>query len=254
MEYTVKELASLAGVTARTLRWYDKLGLLHPARTTEAGYRLYGPEQVDRLQQILFYRELGLPLAEIGAILDGPNFDRQAALQSHLNALRRRRSQLNSLIKTVERTLLNEKGEIHMTDAEKFAAFQKKELEGNEKKYGEEARGKYGNQAVDRANQEFLGLSQEAAEEWQRMDREIRSALVTAVRTGKKPAGEEGQRIARLHARWLTVLVSPYAPERHRGIAELYVCDKRFTDYYDREVPGCAQFLRDAVDIYVQNL
>lgn len=87
MEYTVKALADLAGVTPRTLRWYDRIGLLKPLRTTEAGYRLYGPAQLDRLQDILFYRELGLDLASIRTILDDPAFDRQAALQSHMAEL-----------------------------------------------------------------------------------------------------------------------------------------------------------------------
>ena len=89
MEYTVKALADLAGVTPRTLRWYDRIGLLKPLRTTEAGYRLYGPAQLDRLQDILFYRELGLDLASIRTILDDPAFDRPAALQSHLAEPRR---------------------------------------------------------------------------------------------------------------------------------------------------------------------
>lgn len=77
MEYTVKALAELSGVTPRTLRWYDRLGLLKPGRRTEGGYRLYGPADVDRLQQILFYRELEVPQADIGTMLDDPNFDRQ---------------------------------------------------------------------------------------------------------------------------------------------------------------------------------
>ena len=101
MEYTVKALAELAGVTPRTLRWYDQVGLLKPLRTTEAGYRLYGPQQLDRLQDILFYRELGLDLAAIQAILDDPAFDRQAALQSHLAELKARRTRLDDLILTV---------------------------------------------------------------------------------------------------------------------------------------------------------
>ena len=126
MEYTVKALAELSGVTPRTLRWYDRLGLLKPGRLTQAGYRLYGPAEVDRLQQILFYRELEVPLAEIGAILDDPNFDRQAALEEHLRALSDRRSRLDDLILTVQQTLQEAKGEIMMQDKEKFRAFQKK--------------------------------------------------------------------------------------------------------------------------------
>ena len=103
MEYTVKALADLAGVTPRTLRWYDRIGLLKPLRTTEAGYRLYGPAQLDRLQDILFYRELGLDLASIRTILDDPAFDRQAALQSHLAELEARRARRAALLLTVPR-------------------------------------------------------------------------------------------------------------------------------------------------------
>lgn len=87
MEYTIKQLADLSGVTPRTLRWYDREGLLRPGRATEAGYRIYGPKEVDRLQEILFYRELGFSLADIRRLLDDPAYDRQAALQSHLAEL-----------------------------------------------------------------------------------------------------------------------------------------------------------------------
>ena len=87
MEYTIKQLADLSGVTPRTLRWYDREGLLRPGRVTEAGYRIYGPKEVDRLQEILFYRELGFSLADIRRLLDDPAYDRQAALQSHLAEL-----------------------------------------------------------------------------------------------------------------------------------------------------------------------
>ena len=95
MEYTVKALADLAGVTPRTIRWYDRTGLLKPCRTTASGYRIYGPAEVDRLQTILFYRELDLPLSNIQTLLDDPSFDRLAALQSHLAELETRREHLD---------------------------------------------------------------------------------------------------------------------------------------------------------------
>jgi len=252
MEYTVNALARLAGVTARTLRWYDKLGLLPPGRVSPAGYRLYGPAQVDRLQQILFYRELGLPLEEIKSILDDPAFDRRKALQSHLLELKSRRERLTGLIETVERTLLDEKGEIHMTDQEKFAAFQKKAVEENEKKYGKEVRQRYGDPAVDGSNRAFLSMSREETETWQALDRELRAGLAAAVQAGEDPAGAEGQRLAGLHAKWLFFGSQPYDAARHAGVAELYVCDERFTAYYDGDLPGCARFLRDAVRAYTQ--
>ena len=87
MEYTIQELSRLSGVTTRALRWYDKIGLLTPSGRTEGGYRLYGPAEVDRLQDILYYRALGVELAQVKEILDDPSFDRLAVLRGHLAAL-----------------------------------------------------------------------------------------------------------------------------------------------------------------------
>ena len=177
MEYTVKALAELAGVTPRTLRWYDQIGLLKPLRTTEAGYRLYGPQQLDRLQDILFYRELGLDLAAIQAILDDPAFDRQAALQSHLTELKARRTRLDDLILTVQRTLDELKGGTKMTDQEKFEAFKRHVVEANEAAFGREIRQKYGDEEADRANACVLALTQEEYRAWKSLGGEIHTAL-----------------------------------------------------------------------------
>ena len=221
MEYTVKALADLAGVTPRTLRWYDRIGLLKPLRTTEAGYRLYGPAQLDRLQDILFYRELEA-----------------------------RRARLDDLILTVQRTINDIKGGTKMTDQEKFEAFKRRTVEANETAFGQEIREKYGDEEMDRANACVLALTQEEYAQWKSLGGEIHTALVTAVKAGADPAGPEGQRIAALHRRWLSYSWESYTPQAHVGLAELYVSDPRFTAYYDREVPGCAAFLRDAVRTY----
>ena len=223
MEYTVKALADLAGVTPRTLRWYDRIGLLKPLRTTEAGYRLYGPAQLDRLQ---------------------------AALQSHLAELEARRARLDDLILTVQRTINDIKGGTKMTDQEKFEAFKRRTVEANETAFGQEIREKYGDEEMDRANACVLALTQEEYAQWKSLGGEIHTALVTAVKAGADPAGPEGQRIAALHRRWLSYSWESYTPQAHVGLAELYVSDPRFTAYYDREVPGCAAFLRDAVRTY----
>ena len=250
MEYTVKALAELAGVTPRTLRWYDQTGLLKPLRTTEAGYRLYGPKQLDRLQDILFYRELGLDLASIRTILDDPAFDRQAALQSHLTELKDRRARLDELILTVQRTIDNIKGGTKMTDQEKFEAFKRNAVAAMEAAHGAESRQKYGDAEVDRANACVLALTQEEYTAWKALGDEILQALTAAVQAGTAPAGPEGQRIAQLHRRWLSYSWEAYTPQAHAGLAELYVSDPRFTAFYDREVSGCAAFLRDAVRAY----
>ena len=252
MEYTVKALAKLAGVTPRTLRWYDREGLLKPLRITEAGYRIYGPKQVDRLQLILFYRALGLELSAIRSMLDDPRFDRLTALQSHLAELEARRARLDELILTVRKTIAEATGGTPMTDQEKFEAFKRRVVAANEEAYGREIRAKYGDAEADRANACVLALTQEEYNQWKALGGEIHSALVAAVQAGADPAGPEGQHIAALHRRWLSYSWEAYTPQAHAGLAELYTSDPRFTAYYDWEIPGCAAFLRDAVAAYVK--
>ena len=250
MEYTVKALAELAGVTPRTLRWYDRQGLLKPLRTTEAGYRIYGPEQVDRLQTILFYRELGLELLAIRTILEDPAFDRQKALQSHLAELEARRERLDRLILTVKNAIIEVKGGNKMSDSQKFEAFKRQIVETNESRYGKEIREKYGDEAVDRSNAKVLSMTPEDQAQWQALGDEILSALSAAVRSGEAPTGAEGRRIAELHRQWLSFSWANYTPQAHAGVAQMYVADPRFTAYYDKEQPGCAAFLRDAILAY----
>ena len=105
MEYSIQALSRLSGVTTRTLRWYDEIGLLKPSRVAESGYRYYGPAEVDRLQDILYYRALGVELARIKRCLDDPSFDRLAALRSHLTALEAERARLEGLIRSVRQTI-----------------------------------------------------------------------------------------------------------------------------------------------------
>ena len=136
------------------------------------------------------------------------------------------------------------------TDQEKFEAFKRRTVEANETAFGQEIREKYGDEEMDRANACVLALTQEEYAQWKSLGGEIHTALVTAVKAGADPAGPEGQRIAALHRRWLSYSWESYTPQAHVGLAELYVSDPRFTAYYDREVSGCAAFLRDAVRAY----
>ena len=152
MEYTVQALAKLAGVSPRTLRWYDHIGLLAPGRRGENGYRLYGPKEVDRLQQVLFYRALGVELGEIKALLDDPAFDETAALQSHLLALQGEQKRLAALIRTVEATLAAKERRTPMKDEQKFEGLKDQLVAENEKTQGKEARTRYGDAPVDAAS------------------------------------------------------------------------------------------------------
>ncbi len=247
MEYSIQELSRLSGVTTRTLRWYDEIGLLKPSRRTEGGRRCYGPAEVDRLQHILYYRALGVELARIRESLDDPSFDRLAALRSHLTALEGERARLERLIRSVRGAIGAEERKEIMNDEQKFEAFKRRAVDWHEKTYGAELRETYGDQETDAAQRAVLELTPEKYEAWKRLGEEIQETLEAAVAAGADPAGEAGRAVTELHRRWLAMSGSPYDPARHRGIAELYVADGRFTAYYDKSVPGCARFLRDSV-------
>lgn len=248
MEYTVQKLARLAGVSTRTLRYYDEIGLLKPARLNSAGYRIYGPAEVDRLQQILFYRELGVGLDEVKRIVDAPDFDRFEALKEHRQKLLEKRQQIEQLIANVEKTIALAEGGIKMTDKEKFAGFKQKMVADNEQKYGKEIRAKYGDKQVDEANQKVLGLTEEQHAEVQKLTADVMDSLKAAMATGD-PAGELAQKTADLHRQWLSYWGN-YDKAAHAGLAQMYVADERFTAYYDQVQPGAAAFLRDAILIY----
>ena len=252
MEYTVLQLARMSGVSPRTLRYYDQKRLLSPARVTEAGYRIYGEEQVARLQQILFYRELGLALKDIRKILDAPQFDARTALLSHLAALKERKTRIERLIETVENTILQKEGKRIMTDQEKFKGFQKKSLEENEQKYGEEIRQRYGEETVRQSNKRWLEMDEATVKSMQELGEEIKRELEQAVEAGLSPVGESGKKLMQMHRKWLSYTWEEYSPQAHKGLGQMYVSDHRFTEYYDKSVPGCAQFLCDAINAFAE--
>ncbi len=249
MEYTVHKLGKLAGVSTRTLRYYDEIGLLRPARINSSGYRIYGAAEVDRLQQILFYRELGVSLDNIRDIVTSPSFDGRKALANHHEKLLEKREQLNQLIANVEKTLAVTEGRTTMSDKEKFEGFKQKLINENEMKYGKEIREKYGDETVEKSNRKLKNMTQEQYEEVTRLSENVTKKLQEAFKTGD-PAGELAQEAADLHRRWLSYYWDSYSKEAHAGLAQMYVDDERFTAYYDKEQPGTAKFLRDAIFIY----
>ena len=254
MEYNISQLSKLSGVSARTLRYYDEINLLHPLRTNEAGYRFYGDKEVNLLQQILFYRERGLSLEKIRFILYDENFDMLKALNEHLTELENRRERLSKLIDTVKDTIASVKGEFIMRDSEKFEAFKKDVVDQYEKLYGEEAREKYGDSEVDMAVNKVLSLSKEDYEKFQTLGKKVMEALKAAVISKASPESETGRSVASLHKEWLGYSWKNYTEQKHKGVVSLYVQDERFKKYYDREQNGCADFLLAAVDFWAEKL
>lgn len=249
MEYTVQKLSKIAGVSTRTLRYYDEIGILKPARINSSGYRIYGQAEVDRLQQILFYRELGVSLESIKNIVTAPSFDGAKALKEHRAQLLEKRNQLDLLISNVDKTIAQTEGRIIMSDREKFEGFKQKMVDDNEKKYGQEIREKYGDDTVNKSNAKLMNMTEEQYNEVTALSEELMTTLAEAFKTGN-PASELAQKAAGLHKKWLTYSWSQYSKEAHVGLAQMYVDDERFTEYYDKEQPGTAEFLRDAIFIY----
>jgi DNA-binding transcriptional MerR regulator len=249
MEYSVNKLTKLSGVSARTLRYYDEIGLLKPVRVASSGYRIYGRKELDLLQQILFFRELDFPLEEIKKLLTAPGFDRERAFQSHLFELRQKRERLDVLINNVTKSIANMKGEKEMPDEEKFEGFKQSLVDENERKYGKEIREKYGNKAVNESNAKLAGLTQEQYDEGERLRLKFEETLKTAFDNGD-PAGDLAQAACDLHRQWLCIYYPKYGREYHKGLGEMYVTDERFRTNYDKLAPGAAEFLRDAVNIY----
>jgi DNA-binding transcriptional MerR regulator len=245
MNYSIKQLADLAGVSTRALRWYDTLGLLKPQRLPN-GYRVYGASEVDRLQQILFYRELGFDLEKIGTLMRANDYDVVQALRTHLDALAAKRRHLDVLSETLSRTIAAYEGGTQMNDAEKFEAFKQKAVRDNEERYGAEIREKYGEEVVEASNQRFAELTPERYAEAEALSERLHAALKQAVAQGDvtSPLAEE---VAKTHKQWLDYFWEDYTPERHRGVTQTYVEDPRFSAYYEAIVPGGAAFLRDAV-------
>ena len=251
MNYSIKEVTELAGVSARTLRYYDEIGLLKPSYVNEAGYRYYGEKELELLQQILFYRERKFDLKRIQKIIYQEDFDVMHALNEHLLELEEQRKHMDSLIRTVRQTIQAMKGECEMSNKEKFAAFKENMVKENEEKYGREIREKYGDEEVDESNRKLLKMSEEEWEEFQTLGAEIMERLKNAVKDGADPEGEEGKAVTELHKRWLMKTWKQYSPETHKGLAQMYLADERFQAYYDKEVKGCTEFLTAAICFWV---
>ncbi|MDQ2084937.1 MerR family transcriptional regulator [Herbivorax sp. ANBcel31] len=249
MEYSINKLAKLAGVTTRTLRYYDEIGLLSPRRVSSNGYRVYGEREVNLLQQILFYRELDVPLDKIKSIMWSEDYDSIAMLKGHLSDLKEKKNRIELLIANLEKTIASSKGEITMSDKEKFEGFKKKIVDENEKKYGKEIREKFGNNVIDSSNAKMMGLTAQQYKKTEELSREINHFLKIAFEQGD-PESELAQKACALHREWLGYFWKHYSKKAHLGLAQTYVEDPRFKKYYDDISVGCAKFFQDAIKIY----
>ena len=233
----VGEVAKLTGVSVRTLHYYDEIGLLKPAVVAENGYRLYSDGNLQQLQQILFFRELDVNLQEIKRILTDPNFSAVDALEAHRRTLVEKQARLTQLIQTIDQTILDEKGAITMTNEERFIGF---DFAKNE--YEEEAREKWGNEAVDHMNKNVIDNTSMQ----HKMNERFRAlANIRHV----DPSSDEAQVEI---ARWYNDLneIGHYSLAAFQGLGEMYVADERFKENIDQFGDGLAEFMSEAMNVF----
>ena len=243
--FTVKQLADVAGVSARTLHYYDEIGLLKPARDPGNGYRIYAYPALLRLQQILFLRELGFSLDDIQTILDQPGFDLLPALEQHRQTLKERQERLEHLLLTVERTILHLRGSIEMESKELFEGFSAEK----QKEYEEEIRQRYGEENLRVSRQRWGSYSEEKKRQIMEEGGVNYQALVAAMPYGPaSPQAQEG--VARWHQH-LRYFNEP-TTEVLLGLGDLYNEDPRFAAFFQRIHPVLADFMRQAIQIYCQ--
>ena len=249
MEYKVKELGDIAGVTAKTIRYYDKIGILKPSKTNSLCHRIYSEEEVDRLQQILLYRELDVSLDVIKEIVTSSTFDSMTALKEHKENLLQKREQLDLLISNVDNTIALKEGIISMSDKEKFQGFKKNMIEDNEKMYGEEARERYGKRSVSKSKEKVMSIREVEYDKTVSLETEIKITLAEAFKSAD-PSSALAQKAADLHRQWIANYWGKYSKKAHADLARMYPKDERFKAYYDNKQVGTAAFLRDAILIY----
>lgn len=242
MKYNIKELANLAGTSSRTLRYYDQIGLLRPKEYTKAGYRIYGTEEVDRLQQILFYKELGFSLKQIQQLIEENEESVDVVLNKHYHELQAKKTRIERQLETLAKTIAYQKGEYEMKDAEKFIGLKKEKL-AEHARYQKESSVLYGQEVVNKVRANLENAPAQAFETAENIESELIYYLQ------KEPLSEaEQQRIVQLHQQWLQQYAPDYSPVYHRQLAHLYQSDERFQQYYDQKAgSGAAKRLSDYI-------
>ena len=242
----IKEVANLVGISVRTLHHYDEIGLLKPSRVGDNGYRYYGEESVLRLQQILFYRELDIPLEDIKKIMGRRDFDVLGALQGHKDALKKQVTRLNRLINTVDNTINHLKGNTIMSDKAYFEGFSEEEQE----KYAAEAEQLYDAESVRESNRKWKAYSAAKKESIMAEGKAVYTELIAAM-----PKGAANKDVQALIERWRKHMYYFWTPKLDQllALANGYNDDPRFKANFDKMHPELAEFMREAVSIYVAN-
>ena len=244
MGYSIGQVAALAGVTVRTLHHYDDVGLLTPTGRTPAGYRLYDDVDLARLRDVLSYRELGFSLEQVRSILDDPRADPASHLRNQYRLVRERIARLEEVLGHLEKLMEAQHMGINLTPEEQLEVFGEN-WPGDE--YAAEAEQRWGDTDAWRQSQQRTSAM--SKDDWLAVKAEteaLEAELAGAMTDGVAPTDERAMDLAERH-RVAIERFYDVSYEMHRGLAEMYVADPRFTRHYDDRAPGLAQWLRDAI-------
>jgi DNA-binding transcriptional MerR regulator len=241
--YTVGKVAELSGVTIRTLHHYDEVGLLSPGGRSAAGYRIYEDSDLERLQRILFYRELGFTLDEISTIVDDEHTDALGHLRRQRKLLTGRIDRLSAMVEAIDHEMEARTMDIPLTPEERLEIFG----EFRPEDYAEEAEQRWGDTEAYKESQ--CRVSSYKKEDWQQLkveEEEIRARLAEAFEAGLAPDSAEAMAAAEAHRRHISRWFYECTYEIHRGLTKMYVSDERFRSNYDTKTPGLADFIRQS--------
>jgi MerR family transcriptional regulator, thiopeptide resistance regulator len=238
---TIGEVAELAGVSVRTLRHYDELGLLVPSERSDAGYRLYDHADLVRLQEILVWRQLGFPLADIAAIQDAPHHDRITALQRQRSLAERERERLEAVIRALDAALIAHRNGTKLEEAAMFDGF-------DHEQYEAEARERWGHtEAYAQSSRRTAGYTEQDWSAIRAESEEITRAFAELHQSGEPPSSPAARTTAERHRQHITQWFYPCSSAMHCGLADMYVADERFARNYDGVAPGLAAYVREAI-------
>ena len=243
MSYSVGQVANLAGVTIRTLHHYDEIRLLSPSGRSAVGYRIYEEADLERLQRILFYRELGFALEEIATIVDDPHTDMVGHLRSQHELLSERIKRLRVMVEAIDYEMEAQTMGIRLTPEERFEVFGDFRPED----YAGEADQRWGDAEAYRQSQRRVASY--TKEDWQQIkaeEEEVRTDLAATFAAGLAPDSDEGLAAAEAHRQHISRWFYECSYDIHRGLTDMYVNDDRFRAHYDALEAGLAQFIREA--------
>ncbi len=249
MTYTVNKLAKLSGVSVRTLHFYDEIGLLKPAYYGDNNYRYYEEDQLLILQQILFFREIGLPLNEIQRILSSNDFDKIEALISHKHTLEQNLDRTQTLIKTIDKTISHLRGTTTMRDIEMYDGFDPKKQQEYEKYLID--RGTLTQHEIDASWENAKDWKKENWEKFQEECDEVNKALVAAINANLKPSSTDVQSLIRKHHAWVKHFWTP-TRESYIGLGQMYLDHPDFRNFYNAYHPTLVEYLVEAMKIFAE--